>query len=86
MSLSNKPAPRRALPTREIWLASEDDIHTAWCDCALCRANALREATVWDHLNSVAIQVLAGFGVGLALCAAIDRLTGGPGLLAVFGL
>lgn len=33
-----------------------------------------------------AIQTFAGIGTGLAIILLIDRLIGGPGLLAAFGL
>jgi len=49
------------------------------CHCEHCRPAPLTT-------NQIALRMLAGLGAGQLLVIAVDRLIGGPGAFALFGL
>lgn len=58
-------------------------LHALWCSCDRCAPRG--PATRRPAGDRLAILTLAGVATGLALAVIIDRVVGGPGLLAAFG-
>lgn len=59
--------------------------HEMECACRHCRSRGpAPSASNWG--DRMARQVFAGIATALVIAAIIDRLIGGPGLLAAFGL
>ena len=61
------------------------DWHAPACSCPCCVPAAPVQPKLRHSANSVARLMISGAGAGLAIGAVIDRLTAGPGLLAVLG-
>lgn len=58
--------------------------HEMACDCRHCRTrHPTPSADEWGL--RMAAQVFAGIATALVIAAIIDRVIGGPGLLAAFG-
>ncbi len=61
-------------------------IHAIDCPCSRCAPPGPAVRAPLTRGDRFAILTLAGVTTGLAIIAIIDRVIGGPGLLAAFGL
>ncbi len=60
-------------------------IHDIDCRCSRCAPTGPAVRAPLTPGDRFAILALAGVTTGLAIVVIIDRVTGGPGLLAAFG-
>lgn len=60
-------------------------IHAIDCPCSRCAPPGPAVRAPLTRGDRFAILTLAGVAAGLAIIAIIDRVIGGPGLLAAFG-